>query len=233
MTRISCFITFLLLSHNLQATYKVYLIHGYGGLGLELKKIQRAIEKNDFASKIFKYHSLSQEIDSVAKVLFEEIKQEGYDTISFVTHSMGGLIVRSLFRYALADTSFPVIHRIVMIAPPNKGSPLADYFKEFRLIKILAGPNLNNLTTDSLTGSNKYPVPKGEVGLIIGSKSKKKRFTAPLEGENDGVVLVEGTKMGIEKDVYSIRASHTGLLFNKKVKINVIRFLKFGEFSPN
>ena len=220
----------LILSYNLEASHKIYLIHGYGGLGLELKKIQNTIKKNHFKSKLIKYPSLSKEIDSIGKALFDKIKQEAYDTISFVTHSMGGLIVRSLFGYAQADKTFPVIHRIVMIAPPNKGSPLADYFKEFKLVRALAGPNLKNLTTDSIMGSSKYPIPTSEVGLIVGVKSKKKRFTAPLVRENDGVVLVEDTKMGIERDVYYIRASHTGLLFNKKVKANVISFLKFGKF---
>jgi triacylglycerol lipase len=231
MKRIICLATFLFVCLDLRATHKVYLLHGYSGTGLELKKIEKAIEKLGFPTTNFKYPSLTQEIDSAGKILYAKIKKERYDTVSFVTHSMGGLVVRSLFRYIEQGKNFPVVYRIVMIAPPNKGTRLADYYKQFGFIKMLAGPNINNLTTDSLTGSIKYPIPESEVGLIVGTKGKKRRFTARLEGENDGVVLTKDTKMGIERDVYFTRSSHVGLLFSDKVKKNVVLFLKSGKFS--
>jgi triacylglycerol lipase len=224
-------ISILAVSTGTLASHKVYLIHGFGGTGVELKKIERAIEKAGYSTKNYKYASLQHDIDLIAKDLYDEITLNADDTVSFITHSMGALVVRALFQYINQDKNFPIVQRIVMLAPPNKGSPVADHLKQFKLIRTLAGPNLKNLTTDSITGSAKYPVPTTEVGLIIGTKSKSKKFTAPLKGENDGIVLVEDTSIGNEKDIFSIRASHTGLLFNKAVKKAVILFLQAGKFS--
>ncbi|MDD4489947.1 MAG: hypothetical protein PHD30_05530 [Paludibacter sp.] len=204
----------------MHATNKVYLVHGYGGLGLELKEIQKAIQKTGYVSEIYSYPSLVEEVDSVANVLFHKIQKENYDTVSFVTHFIGALVVRSMYEHLDSLTSFPFIHRIVMIAPPNNGSPVADFFAQFSFVKYIIGPNINNLTTNPLTGTGKYPIPTCEVGLILiaGTYSKEKGFNIFVKGDNDGVLIPEQTKMGIEKDVIFVKSSHIGLLFDKKVK---------------
>lgn len=215
----------------MHATNKVYLVHGYGGLGLELKEIQKAIQKTGYVSEIYIYPSLVEDVDSVANALFHKIQKENYDTVSFVTHSMGALVVRSMYEHLDSLTSFPFIHRIVMIAPPNNGSPVADFFAQFSFVKHIIGPNINNLTTNPLTGAGKYPTPACEVGLITGSFGRNKGFNIFLKGDNDGVLLPEQTKMGIEKDVILVKSSHVGLLFDKKVKKQVTSFLRYGVFS--
>ena len=128
-------------------------------------------------------------------------------------------------------TAFPFIHRIVMIAPPNNGSPVADFFAQFSFVKYIIGPNINNLTTNPLTGAGKYPIPSCEVGLVAGSFGENKGYNIFVKGDNDGVLLPEKTKMGIEKDVAFIKSGHVELLFNKTVKKYVVRFLKEGRFG--
>ena len=222
------------LSENIHASHKVYFIHGYGGHGFELNKLKRAVNKSGFECEIFSYQSLRSEIDSVALELYFKIKKEGYDTISFVTHSMGGIVVRALHLHINQEKSFPFIYRTVMIAPPNSGSPVADSLKQYGLIRFLVGPNIHNLTTDSISGANKYPKPTGELGVIIGLKDKDKwYYTVPLPDENDGIVLSKSAIMGIEKDVVKVDASHIMLIFNKKVKQYVVRFLKEGKFTTS
>lgn len=213
------------------ATYKVYLIHGYGGLGIELKKIQKTIEKEGYVSEIYSYPSLVKDVDSVGNNVFNKIKKENFDTISFVTHSLGALVVRSIYEHLDSITTFPFIHRIVMIAPPNNGSPVADYFAQFSFVKYIIGPNINNITTNPITGAGKYPIPTCEIGLIAGSYGKKKGFNIFIKGDNDGVLIPEQTKLGVEKDVVFVKSWHVGLLFNKKVLKYVTCFLKNGKFE--
>lgn len=221
----------LLLSGVTQATYKVYMIHGYGGLGIEMEKVHKAIEKKGYISEIYTYMSMVTDVDSVGVDLFDKIKKENYDTVSFVTHSMGALVVRSMYEHLDSFTRFPFIHRIVMIAPPNNGSPIADFVNQFSFIKFIVGPNVNNLTTNPLTGAGKYPIPTCEVGLIAGSYGGKKGFNIFVNDDNDGVLIPQNTKMGIEKDVAFVRSWHVGLLFNNKVIKLVIAFLKNGRFT--
>jgi uncharacterized alpha/beta hydrolase family protein len=219
---------FNLLAHG---SYNVYLVHGFGGIGIEMKEIQKAIEKEGYKSEIFIYQSMVNDVDSVANRLFEKIQEAHYDTVSFVTHSMGALVVRSMYEHLDSSVRFPFIHRIVMIAPPNNGSPVADFFAHFAFVKDIMGPNVNNLTTNPLTGAGKYPIPTCEVGLIAGSYGSKRGFNIFVEGDNDGVLRPEQTKLGIEKDVVFVKSSHVGLLFNKKVIRYVIRFLNDGTFG--
>ena len=213
------------------ASTKVYLIHGYGGLGIELKEIQKAIEKKGYVSEIYSYPSLVKDVDSVGNTLFYKIQKENFDTVSFVTHSLGALVVRSMYEHLDSLTSFPFIHRIVMIAPPNNGSPVADFFAQFSFVKHIIGPNINNITTNPLTGAGKYPIPTCEVGLIAGSFGGKRGYNIFVKGDNDGVLIPEQTKMGIEKDVVFVKSGHIELLFNKTVKKYVISFLTNGTFK--
>lgn len=213
------------------ASHKVYLVHGYCGLGVELEKIHRAIIKEGFTCEIVVYPSLSEDVDSVGKHLFQRIRQENFDTISFVTHSMGALVVRSLHHYVQPEQHFPFIHRIIMIAPPNNGSPVADFFAQFGFLEFIVGPNVRNLTTDSKSGAQKYAVPTCEVGLILGIKGNEVGYNSFIKGDDDGLVPAETSKLGIETDVAYIKDSHVGLILNKKVIRITIAFLKRGKFG--
>ena len=231
--QIIAYIIFVLLGFlYANASTKVYLIHGYGGLGIELKEIQKAINKKGFVSEIYSYPSLVKDVDSIGNILFNKIQKENFDTVLFVTHSLGALVVRSMYEHLDSLTSFPFIHRIVMIAPPNNGSPVADFFAQFSFVKHIIGPNINNITTNPLTGAGKYPIPTCEVGLIAGSLGGKRGYNIFVKGDNDGVLLPEQTKMGIEKDVVFVKSGHIELLFNKKVKEYVTSFLIHGKFKP-
>jgi len=213
------------------SSYKVYLIHGYAGQNFEFKKIEKAITKKGYVCEIFSYNSFKQEVDSVSRSLFEKIITDNFDTISFVAHSMGALVVRSLYNYIDTATYFPHIHRFVMIASPNKGTPLADYWGQFDFLKFILGPNVHNLTTDPETGARKYPVPTCEVGLIIGVKGDKKGYNHFLKGDNDGVIPAKNTMLGIEKELVYVKAPHFGMALNKKVVILTVNFLLSGSFN--
>lgn len=215
----------------LQAVQKIYLIHGFAGLGIEMQKISYNLTKAGFNNEIISYPSLLQDVDTVAKTIYHKILADKPDTVSFITHSMGGLVARSLYHYIKPGDKFPVIKQMIMIAPPNKGTPVADYFIQSKLITSLAGPNIKNLTTDSKTGASRYPVPKCEVGIILGIAKNKFGYNLFLEEDNDGLVIPKHAKLGVEKEIAFIKASHTGLLLkNQTVKL-VLNFLKYGKFS--
>jgi triacylglycerol lipase len=221
----------LILTISAQANHKVYLVHGFAGLGIEMQKISNYLKKAGYDCEIFTYPSLSKDIDSVALKLYRDILMDQPDTVSFVTHSMGALVARSVYHYMRPDVKFPFIHRMVMIAPPNKGTPIADFFVHSRLISSLAGPNIRNLTTDKTEGAAKYPIPDCEVGIILGIAPFKSGFNLFLEENNDGLVLPKHAKLGIEKDISFIKASHTAILFRNQTSTLTLRFLKRGYFT--
>lgn len=224
------FLVVFVVSHTF-ATRKVYLLHGFGGTRLQLEKINKALIKNGFTTEIYSYPSLIEDVDTVGQLLFEKIQSEQPDTVSFVTHSMGGLVVRAMYEHIDTARVFPFVDRVVMIAPPNNGSPVADYLAQYEFFRFVLGPNINNLTTNSKTGAARYPFPSCEVGLIAGKHGDDAGYNSLIPHDNDGVLDPETTKMGIEKDVIFVNAWHNGLLSNKKVIKATILFLKSGRFK--
>jgi triacylglycerol lipase len=213
-----------------ESSHRIYLLHGYAGPGFEMKKILKALEKEGYNCTLFNYRSMVDDIDSVGKDLIKRIQSDRVDIVSFVTHSMGALVVRSIYNH-IVFADFPIIQRIVMIAPPNNGTPIADFYNKFHFLRFLLGPNLKNLTTDLLSGAGQYPIPTCEIGLITGSFYGSKKLNLFIRSDNDGIVAREQAKLGVEKDNVNIKSWHFGLLYDKRVVKYVISFVKYGRFT--
>jgi len=226
-------LTILLLTVSMiaKSSNRIYFLHGFGGPGFEMKWILKAVEKEGYDCTLFKYRSMVRDVDSVGLDLIKKIQSDGADTISFVTHSMGALVVRSIYEHIDSLADFPIIKRIVMIAPPNNGTQVADFYYKSHFLRQILGPNLKNLTTDSIVGASRYPIPTCEVGLITGTFGGSKVLNLFLDADNDGMVVPEKAKLGIEKDIVHVKSWHFGLLYDKKVTKYVISFLKWGRFA--
>lgn len=156
------------------ASHKVYVIHGYANPKSVMNKIYKDVKKEGFFVENYAYPGLYVELDTIGKNLYLDIMDDGVDSVSFVTHSMGGLVVRAMLKYSGTDKNFPKIYRIVMIAPPNRGADIADFFKTTDGIKVLLGPNVEKMETDSTSYANQLPIPcNTEIGIIIGVRKKE------------------------------------------------------------
>ena len=218
-------IVFIFLSVSISASHKVYLIHGYAGLGIEMQKIKNSLDDAGYNAEIFTYPSLREDVDTAAIGLCAKIEAERPDTVYFVTHSMGALVARSVYRHLSAINHRPYIHRIVMIAPPNKGTPVADFFIQSKIARLLGGPNLPNLITNPEEGACSYPIPDAETGIILGVRGGRKGFNIFLEDDNDGLILPKDALLGNEKDLVFVRANHTAILFKYFTIRYIINFL--------
>ena len=69
--------------------------------------------------------------------------------IHFVTHSLGGILVRQY----LSQYKIPELKRVVMFAPPNKGSQVVDKLKNMPPFDWLNGPAGNELGTERRASS--------------------------------------------------------------------------------
>jgi len=216
------------------ASHQVYILHGWGNPKTIMNKVYKDVEKAGFNSINYAYPGLYEDIDSIGKRLYEDIMKDRPDSVSFVTHSMGGLVVRAMLKYSAADLLFPKIFRIVMIAPPNRGADIADFFKDAKSLKKLLGPNVEKMQTDSSSYANQLPIPYNtEIGVIVGRRHKDKGYNLLIEGDNDGLLAPERTFLGNEKDVAYVRYSHLGVIRRKEPRTLVVEFLKFGEFVSN
>jgi len=221
----------LLFSVSLYGSQIIYLIHGHGSPKFVLNKIEKNLKKSGFKTKIYGYNSLYVELDELGKQLHESIFSEGYDTISFVTHSMGAIVVRSMLQYYDENKHHPVLYRMVMIAPPNKGAEIADVYLKSAFTKWVLGPNIELLKTDSSSYVNRLPVPQSsEVAVIAGIKGSERGYSPRIKGDNDGRLKPERTTMGIEKEVAIFHDEHTMMTQNKRVIALIVEFMKYGRF---
>ncbi|MEA4863209.1 MAG: esterase/lipase family protein [Victivallaceae bacterium] len=140
--------------------------------------------------------------------------------INIVTHSMGGILTR----LALADKTDPLpperFNRIVMLAPPHRGSPQARRYTDLMpaLTGMLVRP-LRDLSDAPESSIHLLPWPEGyTVGVIAGTYDKSVKLdSAPFEGQSEFLELPCG---------------HSFMMFNPEVHAETLHFLKNGCFRP-
>ncbi|MCK4956270.1 MAG: alpha/beta hydrolase [Candidatus Cloacimonetes bacterium] len=216
---------------NISADYKdecVILLHGLGDVKLSMNKLEYNLRKAGYSTKNVGYDSNDKKIELISEEdLASVIKQcKYYKKIHFVTHSMGGLIVR----YYLQNNKLPNGSRLVMLSPPNKGSGIADYFENSKIYELFYGKVGKELQTDSQLIHTLSKIDY-EVGIIAGNKSTNPFFSSILQGEDDGRVAVENMKLDEMIDFIIIPTTHLLIKYNNDVAKQTILFLKNGKFD--
>ena len=223
---------FIVILQAKQINESVILLHGLGDVKLSMLKLEIALKEEGYTTKNIGYSSNGETIESLAEKELSEIveryKKIGFDKIHFVTHSMGGLIVRCY----LQDHELPEGSRIVMLSPPNKGSEVADHFKESKFYNLIVGDVGQELATDSnILSELKQIIP--EIGIIAGDKSTNSYFSKIIPGEDDGRVAVDNTKLTEMKDFMIVHSTHLTIKYNDEVIRQTVFFLQNGKFYKN
>lgn len=224
----------------------VILLHGFARTKSVMNKIQNALSDNGFSVINWSYNSITKNISAIAEDLNDMLKAkaEEFSQFSFVTHSLGGIVLRRLLK------KYPghKIRKVVMIAPPNQGASLARIanglltlincipLKPVKIIAkgalLLTPPVLTELMDrDYLT--KKCAVPKCKFIIISGKKSDRKTVTFSFlrniclgDVPNDGTVTIEETKLPGCEEHLVVNESHTSILSSKIVIKKIVEYLK-------
>jgi triacylglycerol lipase len=147
--------------------------------------------------------------------------------IHFVTHSLGGILVRRYF----AEHPPGRLGRVVMLGPPNQGSEVVDRIGSWWLFRKINGPAGGDLGTapDSLV--NQLGPVTFELGVIAGDRSINWINSAMINGPDDGKVSVERTAVAGMKAHAVIHATHPYLMKNRHAIRLTLRFLASGTFD--
>jgi pimeloyl-ACP methyl ester carboxylesterase len=206
----------------------VVLVHGMLSSPTAMTRIEKELSQNGYRVLNFGYDSRKSSIEDVTVDLERAIREQvpaDAGTVHFVTHSLGGLVVR----YYLSERTMKNLGRFVMIAPPNQGSIWGKTLvKNIPAVRYLLG-----ITGEELQYSLKYrpaQPPPCEFGVISGGTGTSRGLNPLIPGDNDATVAVEETKLDGMKDHIVIPGQHTMLLFQKRVIDNVISFLGTGRF---
>jgi pimeloyl-ACP methyl ester carboxylesterase len=208
----------------------VVLLHGLNRTPRSMRKLERALAADGYAVLNLRYPARKQGVDDLAEHLGRAVTETRADPrqrVHFVTHSLGGMVVR---RYLQTK---PDVHvgRVVMLSPPNGGSELVDLLRKIPVLRKHPGPSRGQLGT----GPEDLPARLGpvdfEVGVITGERSLNPLFSWLIPGRDDGMVSVERAKVAGMADFLVVPRTHTFIMKSRDVIDQARAFLRNGTFD--
>lgn len=206
----------------------VILLHGLGRTRESLSRMKWALRHAGYMTASIAYPSTRRTIGEHADQLTGVLDRlEGVSTVSFVTHSLGGIVVRcTLARDARWEKTIRV-NRLVMLAPPSHGSALAEGLEDFLPAQLVLGPTAGELAVDELRS---IPEPECSFGIIAAGGPGSDGWNPMLPGDDDGIVSVEETRLEGAEDFLLVRGLHTFFMNDPDVIAATVRFLDTGRF---
>jgi pimeloyl-ACP methyl ester carboxylesterase len=207
----------------------VVVLHGIARSNKHMKTLAKFLAQDGFDVINLSYPSTSYKIEELTDLINSEISSrvKKDKTIHFIGYSMGGLMVRALIH----KYKYKNLGKVVQLAPPNQGSEVADFVKNFWPYKKIFGPAGQQLVTDKTAVKHLFGEVNYDLGIIAGNLSIDPFSSAIIPGENDGKVAVERTKLEGMKDHIVVSASHTFFPSNKEVLKQTLYFIKNGKFN--
>ena len=211
-------------------TDTVVLVHGLGRTKFSMAGLERHLGREGFRVINHGYRSTRQSIEAstgeLRRALEEKAPGRG-GQVHFVTHSLGGIIVRAFLKEHRPEN----LGRVVMLGPPNQGSEVADKLRDNLLYQWATGPAGQQLGTASDSAPNRLGPVDFPAGVIAGNRGLNPLFAAWIDGPDDGKVGVARTRVGGMADFLVVPRSHTHIMRCRRVMAQVARFLREGRFD--
>ena len=208
----------------------VVLLHGLGRTRLSMAIPQLRLKSAGFDVINIHYPSRSKPIEQLAAAVHSELGRKIEDharRVHFLTHSLGGIVVRALLsRHKLHAN----LGQVVMLAPPNQGSQLANRLGDSQLFRAATGPAGQQLRA----GTDSVAARLGPVDYIVGVIAGNKvinPLSRLLNSESDGKVTLEEARLEGMADFLTVPRGHTFIMNDPRVIDQAIHFFRNGKFA--
>lgn len=208
----------------------VVLIHGLNRSWRAMEPMAEALSDAGYSIANVDYPSQAGPIETLAPLAIDtglaECRNAGATRVHFVTHSIGGI----LLRYSHSRSPIPDLGRVVMLAPPNQGSEVIDRTRDWPTTELFAGEAGLQLGTDPESIPSQLGPVDFELGVIAGTRSINFVMSAMLPDPNDGKVSVASTRVSGMDDFLIVDNDHHYITESDIVIRNTASFLRRGEF---
>lgn len=217
----------------------VIVLHGLGAGRQYMQGLaDHLTEQGNFATVNFGYPSTMGKIEDHSDSLASVIRHlDGVETIDFVAHSMGNIVVR---HYLYDISQLPEeqrpkakFRRMVMISPPNHGAGMATSWADSKLAQMAAGEPLNQLAPDRGWPDleRQLVTPDFEFGVIAGGTGNEEGYLKSIPGDDDALLSLQTTKLSGAADFVQVKGLHQLMARYKSVRAYVLMFLQNGYFD--
>jgi len=213
------------------STECVILLHGLARTMKSMEKLASELSQNSYFVVNTDYPSRKHEIEYLSMTYIPpaiaQCQNAHAKPIHFVTHSMGGILVRDY----LKKNTIKELGKVVMLSPPNEGSEVVDKLKKMPGFAAINGPAGQQLGTDS----NSVPVRLGPVyfslGIITGNRTINPLLSMLIPGDDDGKVSIKRARVKGMNDFVIMPHSHSFIMSQDAVILQTISFLQTGAFK--
>lgn len=214
-------------------TEAVILLHGLGRSAVAMLPMAWRLRRAGYTVINQGYPSRRHSVQALAErtlpMALEKAQATSPTKIHFVTHSMGGILLRCW----LQAHPLPRPGRAVMLAPPNQGSELVDHVRRIPLFEKIMGPASVQLGTGDDSVPRQLAPVDAEIGVITGTR-RYSPWLDPLFGDqHDGKVSVHSARLAEMADFRVMDVGHTFIMADSAVTQEVLHFLRHGCFMPS
>lgn len=209
----------------------VIMIHGLFNSSSRMDRFEEYFKERGYQVLNIDYPSADYPVEELSqkylKPIVDSISVAEEQDVHFITHSLGGLVLR----HYLTHNNPPGLGRVVMLSPPNHGSELADLFLKRSLARKIAGPATMELRTENNGFFEKLGPIDYNLGIIAGNKSYTRGTDRHLPGADDGMVAIDSMKLEGMTDFIILNEHHRGLTRSIDAMKQAEYFLKNRQFN--
>ena len=200
------------------------MLQGSGSSANSLWSAEQFFTTRDYEVYRLAYPSTKKALGQLVEQIRKEAQGLCPTTPNFLTHSMGGIILRVI------KSTHPdfAVARFLMLGPPNHGSEIVDEWGDRKLFVQLNGPAGASIGRDGVF--TELPNVEFDLGIIAGSRSLNPYFSYLITGPDDGKVSIEATKVAGMKDHIVLLVTHTFMMNNAEVLNQALHFFQNGYF---
>ena len=227
---------FFLMTIKPLANDHVVLVGGLFRSGFLTNSLKTKLSEKRYNVEVISYGTLFKDFEDVKREAFEKIDKtieeqmsDAGDTVHFVAHSLGGLVVLAY----LEETRVSSLGKIVLLGVPVEGTLIIEKILENKMFSMLSNmmPIVQTLRGGGSAFLNDWPPRNaGRIGVITGVKSKN-IYGVSLSSPNDGYVTVASAQIPSVRDAISLEVDHRELLTSNVVAGYIHSFLQAGVFN--